>query len=149
MKVAIGSDHAGFGLKEVILTYLQTKGVYAEDFGCYSDKQSVDYPDIAQKVGRKTTTGEFDLGVLVCGTGAGMAIAANKVRGIRAVSLSDVYTAEYTRRHNNANILCLGARVIGPGLAITLVDKFLFAEFDGDRHEERVKQILTMEKNFF
>ena len=138
LKIAIGSDHGGFRLKEEIKDYLRQQGVEHTDFGTYSTA-SVDYPDIAQTVGEKVAAGEFERGILICGTGIGISIAANKVPGVRAALCGDVFSARMSREHNNANILALGERVIGSGLALMIVQTWLEAEFAGGRHARRVE----------
>jgi ribose 5-phosphate isomerase B len=145
MKIAIGSDHGGFHLKAVIIDYLTRKGITFHDFGTYS-VESVDYPDIALDVAQAVTKGEYDRGILICGTGIGISIAANKVKGIRAALCHDVFSAQMSREHNNANILAMGERVIGPGLAEMIVDKWLNSEFAGGRHANRVAKIAQIEK---
>lgn len=144
MKVFIGADHGGFSLKEVIVADLVKKGIEIEDLGTYS-RDSVDYPDYAKKVTEKVLENNGSLGILVCGTGIGMSMAANKVKGIRAAVVGDVFSAVATREHNDANVLCLGERVIGPGLALLIVDKFISTEFQGGRHANRVGKICSME----
>lgn len=137
LKVALGCDHGGYVLKENIKNYLKAHGVEYKDFGIYS-KESSDYPVIAQEIAKEIAAGKFDRGVLVCGTGIGMSIAANKVRGIRAVALENTYSARVSRAHNNANILCLGERVIGEHLALDILDMWLKTGFEGGRHKRRV-----------
>ena len=144
MKVAIGSDHGGFALKKAVEDYLEKKGVRFVDYGCDSEA-SCDYPVFAKKVADAVASGECDTGLLFCGTGIGMSMAANKVRGIRAACCSDYFSAKYTRLHNDANILCLGARVVGAGLACELVDVFLSTPFEGGRHSRRVSMITDLE----
>lgn len=144
MKVAIGSDHGGFELRLAVKEHLEQKGYDVIDFGP-EDKCSCDYPDYALKVAKAITEGECELGVLVCGTGLGISIAANKVKGIIASPVSDTFSAEMTRKHNNANILALGQRVVGEGLALKIVDAFFDASFEGGRHEERVNKIKAIE----
>lgn len=146
MILAIGSDHGGFALKEEIKNHLTGLGIEFRDFGTL-DGASCDYPDIAEAVGRAVVSGEYDRGLLFCGTGIGISIAANKIRGVRAACCSDAFSAKYTRLHNDANILCLGGRVVGPGLAAELVDLFLGAEFEGGRHQRRVDKIRKIEEN--
>lgn len=145
MKIAIGADHGGFSLKEIIRENLEKKGYEIKDFGTYS-ADSVDYPDIAKVVSKEVSEKNYDFGILVCGTGIGMSMAANKVHGIRAAVVSDVFSARATKEHNNANIICLGERVLGPGLAMLLVEEFMKAEFQGGRHEKRVNKIMGMEE---
>lgn len=144
MKIAIGSDHAGFDLKQTIQSHLAAQGYELTDFGTF-DKTSCHYPNIAKEVAHAVASGACERGILVCGTGIGMSIAANKVRGIRAAALSDCFTAEATRKHNDANILCLGERTVGPGLALLLTDIFLKTEFEGGRHQTRVDMISELE----
>lgn len=139
MKIIIGSDHGGFSLKSLIKAHLEQQGIEVEDLGCYNE-DSCDYPVIAKEVAKKVllTAGK---GVLVCGTGIGMSIAANKFKGIRASLCSDTYSARMTRKHNDSNVLCLGERVIGPGLALDIVDEWLVTEFEGGRHERRINML--------
>jgi ribose 5-phosphate isomerase B len=136
MKIFIGSDHGGFIMKEALKAYLQDK-FDIEDCGCFNE-DSVDYPDIAQSTCHKVLKEEGSLGILVCGTGIGISIAANKVSGARAALCNNEYMAQMSRNHNNANILCLGGRVIGEELAKSIVDTFLSSKFEGGRHERRV-----------
>lgn len=139
MKIIIGSDHGGFSLKTLILAHLEQQGIEVEDVGCYSE-DSCDYPVIAKEVAQKVllTSGR---GILVCGTGIGMSIAANKFKGIRASLCCDTYSARMTRKHNDSNILCIGERVIGPGLALDIVDEWLVTDFEGGRHERRINML--------
>ncbi len=143
--LAIGSDHGGFELKEHIIKYLKDKGIECKDFGCY-DENSVDYPDIAKKVCDAINNKECENGILVCGTGIGISIAANKIKGIRAAHCHDVYSAEMTKRHNNANVICMGGRVVGRELAFKIVDAWLGAEFEGGRHQTRIDKIHKLEE---
>lgn len=147
MKIAIGSDHGGVGLKSEILSYLQGKGVQVKDFGTNST-ESCDYPDYAVTVAEAVANKEYELGILICGTGIGISIAANKVPGIRAALCSDTFSAHATREHNDANILALGARVVGSGLALDIVDAFLNAKFEGDRHINRINKIKAIEEKY-
>jgi len=140
MRIAIGSDHAGFGLKEVVRAHLGAAGHEVQDLGTHST-DSVDYPDFAHQVAQAVASGEVDRGMLVCGTGQGMAMAANKVEGVRAGVCSDVFSARGTRAHNDANVLCLGERVVGAGLAIEIVDTWMSTGFEGGRHQRRVDKI--------
>ena len=140
IKIAIGSDHGGFEYKASIIKALQFKGYDVVDMGTYSP-ESCDYPIIAKKVARAVAKGDFEKGILVCGTGIGMSMAANKVKGIRAAVCGDTFSARATRAHNNANILCLGQRVVGEGLALDIVDIWLTTKFEGGRHERRVNMI--------
>lgn len=144
MKLAIGSDHGGFHLKEDIKSYLTELGVEFEDFGTYSS-DSCDYPDIAKVVGTAVAEGACERGILICGTGIGIGIAANKIKGIRAALCHDTFSAEFSRRHNDANILTMGERVIGPGLARKIVYTWLNSEFEGGRHGRRVQKINDMD----
>ena len=144
MRVALGSDHGGYELKEVILKYLEAQGLKVHDFGTYS-ADSVDYPIYGFAVGNAIIKGEADLGIVICGTGQGMAMAANKISGIRAAVCSETFSARMARAHNDANVLSLGARVIGAGLALDIVDIFLKTEFLGGRHELRLKLISDLE----
>lgn len=143
MRVALGSDHGGFELKQEIIKYLEEKQIAYKDYGCHST-ESTDYPIYAKKVAHGILDGECDLGILVCGTGIGISITANKIKGIRAAVCTDCFTAEATRLHNDANILALGGRVVGPGLDVKIVDTFLNTPFSGDeRHIRRIAQIET------
>ena len=142
--IAIGSDHGGFALKQEIMAHLKEKGVEYKDFGTYTD-ESCDYPDYGEAVARAVASGECERGIAVCGTGIGISIAMNKVRGIRAALCGDCYSAEMTRRHNDANILALGGRVVGAGLALKIVDIFLETPFEGGRHARRVAKIHEIE----
>ena len=143
--IAIGSDHGGYELKTHIIKHLEDKGIEYKDFGCY-DEKSVDYPDIAKLVCDSIIAKECENGILICGTGRGISIAANKIDGIRAAHCHDVYSAEMTKRHNNANVICMGGRVIGRELAFMIIDKWLEAEFEGGRHQTRIDKIHSLEK---
>ena len=143
--IAIGSDHGGYELKEHIKKHLDEKGIEYKDFGCY-DEKSVDYPDIAESVCKSINDGESENGILICGTGIGISIAANKINGIRAAHCHDIYSAEMTKRHNNANVICMGGRVIGRELAFKIVDAWLGAEFEGGRHQTRIDKIHNLEE---
>ncbi len=143
--VALGADHAGFALKETLRQHLEERGIPYRDFGSY-DGSRCDYPDRAVPPCEAVTRGECDFAVLCCGTGVGMSICANKVKGIRACCCSDSFSAEYTRRHNDANVLCMGARVVGPGLACQLLDLFLDSPFEGERHQARVEKITALDE---
>ena len=145
MKLVIGSDHGGIHLKEVLKQHLAERGIEVTDAGTYTE-ESCDYPDIAVKVCREITDGHAERGILVCGTGIGMSMAANKVRGIRAALCGDVFSATMSREHNNANVICLGERVLGPGLATCILDAWLDTEFAGGRHERRVNKIMAVEE---
>ncbi len=142
--LVLGCDHGGFELKNAIMKHLDELGREYIDVGCYST-DSVDYPEIAEKLCEKITSGEAELGILCCGTGIGMSMAANKVRGIRAACCSDTFSARLTRNHNNANVLCLGGRVVGAGLGCDLVDNFINAEFEGGRHQRRIDMVMAIE----
>ena len=146
MKIAVGCDHGGLEHKNAIADHLKSEGFEVEDFGIYENK-SVDYPEIALKVANSIKNGENELGILVCGTGIGMSLAANKVNGIRAAACSEHFSAKYTRLHNNSNILCLGGRVIGIGTALELCDIFVNTEFEGGRHQRRIDMITEIEKS--
>lgn len=146
MKIAVGCDHGGLEHKNAIAEHLKSEGFEVEDFGIYENK-SVDYPEIALKVANSIKNGENELGILVCGTGIGMSLAANKVSGIRAAACSEHFSAKYTRLHNNSNILCLGGRVIGIGTALELCDIFVNTEFEGGRHQRRIDMITEIEKS--
>lgn len=141
--IYIGCDHGGFRLKGVLMDYLKSKEIEFEDCGTFSE-DSVDYPDIAKTVCDNVVKNNA-LGILVCGTGVGMSIAANKIEGIRAVVTSDCFSARMSRVHNNANILCLGQRVLGDSLAQLILEEFLGAEFEGGRHERRVNKIIELD----
>lgn len=145
MKLCIGSDHAGFSLKNELMVGLRDDGYDVEDLGTFSE-QSCDYPDIARDVGQAVAAGRFALGILICGTGIGMSMAANKIAGVRAALCSDTFSARMARRHNDANVLCLGARVIGPGLAMEVTSAFLKDAFEGGRHQRRVDKMGALEK---
>lgn len=147
MKIAIGSDHGGFKLKNEIVKHLQAKGIEYNDFGTLTE-QSCDYPEFALKVAEEVANKNYDLGILVCGTGIGISIAANKVPGIRAAVCGDTFSAHACREHNNANILALGERVTGVGLAIDIVDTFINSNFEGDRHQRRIDKISEIEKKY-
>lgn len=144
-RIAIGSDHAGFQLKKEIFEYLQAQGYPIKDFGVYSGEKA-DYPDQAALVAHAVASGEFDQGILICGTGIGISIAANKIKGIRAALCGDVYSAQMARQHNNSNILALGARVVGSGHALAIVDAYLHSSFLGERHQSRVDKIMKLEE---
>ena len=145
MKLAIGNDHVAVEMKKEIKKYLEDKGIEVIDVGTNST-ESFNYPISGYKVGKMVASGEVDGGVLICGTGVGMAIAANKVKGIRACCCSDTFSARMTRAHNDANILTFGERVVGQGLAMELVDAFLTTEFEGGRHQRRVDLITKLEQ---
>ena len=142
--IAIGSDHGGFALKQEIMKHLEERKLEYIDFGTYSS-DSCDYPQYGAAVGRAVASGSCERGILICGTGIGISISANKIHGVRAALCGDCFSAEMTRRHNDANIVALGARVVGPGLALKIVDTFLDTEFEGGRHERRVQQMMALE----
>jgi ribose 5-phosphate isomerase B len=144
MRIAIGADHRGLELKQFIIELLEQMGHDDEDFGTYT-AESVDYPDIAQKVAEGVAKGDFDLGILICDTGIGMCIAANKVRGIRAALVHNSFSARRAREHNDANILCLGTEET-PDMVREIVENFLNTKFEGGRHQRRVDKIKAMEK---
>ncbi len=144
MRIAIGSDHGGYELKQSVMKHLESKNIDYKDFGCYS-MDSVDYPDVALPVSKAVLSDEFDYGILICGTGIGISISANKVRGIRCALCSDTFSAHATREHNDANILAMGGRVVGPGLALDIVDAFLGASFEGGRHQTRINKMMAIE----
>ena len=148
MKIAIGCDHGGIVLKDSVLEVLKEKNIEVIDTGCF-DTSSVDYPDYALKVAELVSSGEVDSGIIMCGTGIGISIAANKVKGIRAAVCHDMFTAEMCKRHNNANILSLGGRVISPKLAKDMVRIWLDSEFEGDRHINRLNKIKDIETKYF
>lgn len=145
--LAIGCDHGGFTLKGSVIKYLNDNDIKFKDFGCFSE-ESVDYPDIALKLAEAVASGEYEKGIIICGTGIGVSIAANKVPGIRAALCSDTYSAKMSRQHNNANVLAFGGRVIGPGLAADIVDIWLKTSFLGDRHQRRIDKISCIEKKY-
>ena len=140
LKVAIGCDHGGFELKQKVIDYLKARDIEFKDFGIYI-KEASDYPEIAKAVAKEVASNKFDRGILICGTGIGMSIAANKTKGIRACLCHDTYSARVSRAHNNANILCLGARVVGEYLALDIVDIWLKSSFEGGRHKKRIDMI--------
>ena len=144
MKLAIGCDHIGIELKPTIIEFLESLGHTVQDFGTMSATR-VDYPDYAQAVSKAVVSGSCDLCILICGTGVGISIAANKVKGIRAVVCSEPYSAKLSREHNNTNILAFGSRVIGAELAKMITEEWLNAEFEGGRHQKRVKRMSQME----
>ena len=145
-KIVIGCDHGGLELKNEIISHLNKHGVETCDVGTYTS-DSCNYPDYARALCQKIQSGEFELGILVCGTGIGMSMAANKHNGIRAACCSDTFSARMTRMHNDANVLCLGGRVVGAGLACDMVDLFVNTEFEGGRHTNRVAMLADIEKD--
>lgn len=145
--IAIGCDHGGFELKKEVIKYFEENNITYKDFGTDS-LDSCDYPVFAKLVGDSVSSGECEKGILICGTGIGISIAANKIKGIRAAVCSDYFSAKYTRLHNDANVLCFGGRVVGAGLALELVDVFLNTEYEGGaRHERRLQLIREIENN--
>ena len=141
---AIGSDHGGYALKQEIMKHLSERGIAYRDYGTYSD-ESCDYPDYGEAVGRAVASGECERGIVVCGTGIGISIAATKVRGVSCALCGDCFSAQMAREHNDANVLALGARVLGAGLALKIVDTFLDSSFAGGRHERRVAKLMAIE----
>ena len=148
MKIAIGCDHGGIVLKPAIVETLEKRGIQVEDMGCY-DTSSVDYPDYALKVAEAVSRGECDKGIVLCGTGIGISIAANKVRGIRAGVVHDEFTAEMISAHNNANVIAIGGRMVSPEMAAKMVGIWLDTPFQGGRHEGRVEKISAIEDKYF
>ena len=148
MKIAIGCDHTALALKETIKNYLDSRMIPYEDFGTFTS-ESADYPRIAELVSKAILSGQFDRGILICGTGIGMSIAANKFPGIRAAAVSEPYSAILARRHNNANVLCIGARVVAGGLATLITEGWLNASFEGNRHQRRIDMITRIEQRNF
>ena len=147
MKVAFACDHGGFPAKEKVISHLEKSGYAVKDFGTFSE-ESCDYPEFAVAVCKSVLSGESDKGVLICGTGIGMSIVANKIKGIRCAHVTDLFSAEMTRRHNNTNVRALGARITETDEIIKLIDKFLTTEFDGGRHQIRVDKISKIEEVF-
>lgn len=145
MRIVLGSDHGGYELKEAIRTHLEAQGLEVQDLGTYST-DSVDYPKYGFAVGNAIIKGKADLGIAICGTGQGISMAANKIPGIRAALCTETFSARMAREHNNANVLTLGGRVIGVGLALDIVDIFLKTEFAGGRHARRVNSISAIER---
>ena len=146
MSIALASDHAGFALKEKVQLFLEDNGARVKDFGCFS-AESCDYPDFAHPLAEAVEKGEFEFGIAICHTGNGIAMTANKHQGIRAALCWDTKLAELARAHNNANVLCLGGRVIGVGTALELVDLFVDTSFEGGRHQRRIDKISNIENN--
>ena len=143
-KITVGCDHAGVGLKKIVVSHLEERGFEVLDVGTHTT-ESCDYPQIAHALCQNIQNGTTELGILICGTGIGMSMAANKHRGIRAAACSDTFSARLTRVHNDANVLCFGERVVGMGLALDLVDAFVDAEFEGGKHQRRVDMITQIE----
>ncbi len=146
MKIALACDHGGFRLKETVKSYLEELNIEYIDFGTFSE-ESVDYPDFAYKAAKAVAEGEADRGIFICGTGIGISIAANKVKGIRAALCYNIFAAEMSRRHNNANVLCLGGRILGDELAKAIVKIWLETPFEGGRHRRRIEKIAEIEKS--
>lgn len=147
MKIAFGCDHGGFVLKAPLFEYFDKSGIEVTDCGAYSGDEPVDYPVYAQKVGKLVQSGDVDFGVLACGTGVGVSVVANKMKGIRCALVGDTFTAHATREHNDANVIALGGRVTGPDLAVDIVDAFLATEFSkGERHLRRLALVAAMEE---
>ena len=146
--IAIGCDHGGYDIKNAVIEYFKNSGIEYTDFGCYST-DSVDYPVYAYKVADAVSNGSAELGIICCGTGIGVSMAANKVKGVRAAVCCDEFCAEMTRRHNNANVLCMGGRVIDTEKAVKLADIFIRTEFEGGRHLNRVNMITDIENGNF
>ncbi|MBE7056267.1 MAG: ribose 5-phosphate isomerase B [Ruminococcaceae bacterium] len=142
---AIGNDHTGVALKEIVIKFLEEKGIQVKDFGTQSTEAS-NYPEIAEAVSNSVVSGECERGILICGTGVGMSIAANKVKGIRALVCSEPFSAKLSKQHNNSNILCFGARVVGSEMAKMIVENWVDAEYQGGRHQTRVDMITDIEK---
>ncbi|CEK36743.1 ribose 5-phosphate isomerase B [Paraclostridium sordellii] len=147
MKIGLGSDHGGYNLKEEIKKYLESKGIECVDFGTENGVDSVDYPIYGEKVAKAVVSKDVDYGILCCGTGIGISLAANKVKGIRCAVVSDTFSAKMSKAHNNANMLSLGERVIGKGLALEIVDAWINTEFEGERHLRRVNMLNDIEEN--
>lgn len=146
--IALGCDHGGLDIKNAVIDYLREKGIEYRDYGCFTS-ESVDYPEFAYKVATDVAENKAELGILCCGTGIGISMAANKVKGIRAAVVSNEFCAEMTRRHNNANILCMGGRVISEEEAVKFADIFLNTSFEGDRHIRRVDMITAIEEGTY
>jgi ribose 5-phosphate isomerase B len=147
MKIALGSDHGGLNLKKAAMEYLNGRKIEFKDFGSFTS-DSCDYPDFGLAVAEAVVSGEYDLGIIVCGTGIGISMTANKVPGIRAAHCTDSYSARMARAHNNANILAMGERITGPGIAIDIIEAFLSTDFEGGRHAIRVNKITEVEKKY-
>jgi len=145
MRLALGSDHRGYALKEQVRRALEAAGHSCHDFGCYSP-DSVDYPDIAEAVARAVARGEWEHGILICGTGIGMSITANKVPGVRAALCHDTFTARRARQHTNANVLCLGAEGLEGSLALDIIQAYLETPFEGGRHQRRLDKLARLER---
>lgn len=148
MIIGLGSDHGGYNLKKEIVKYLEEKGIECVDFGPNNSLESVDYPVYGETVANAVKNGEVDYGILCCGTGIGISLAANKIPGIRCAVVSDVFSAKMSKAHNNANMLSLGERVLGRGLALEIVEAWINTEFEGDRHSRRVDMIKEIEMKY-
>lgn len=146
MKIGLGCDHGGYNLKSEIIKHLESKGIECVDYGTNNDLDSVDYPIYGESVANAVVNKDVDYGIVCCGTGIGISLAANKVPGIRCAVVSDVFSAKMSKAHNNANMLSLGERVIGKGLALEIVDAWINTEFEGDRHSRRVDMINKIEE---
>lgn len=146
MKIALACDHGGYDLKMAIIAHLEKRGIEVMDLGTNNATDSVNYPEYGEAAALKVANGEADCGILVCGTGIGISLAANKVPGIRCAVVSDTFSARMTKAHNNANMLAMGGRVVGPGLALDIVDAYLDTEFEGGRHQTRVDMLMDIEK---
>ena len=149
MRIGLGSDHGGYNLKSEIIKYLESKGIECIDFGTKNSNESVDYPLYGEMVASAVIAKEVDYGILCCGTGIGISLAANKVPGIRCAVVSDVFSAKMSKAHNDANMLSLGERVLGRGLALEIVEAWISTEFEGDRHSKRVDMIKQIENKHF
>ena len=145
-KITVGCDHAAYELKKKVIAHLEERGIEVIDVGTHS-AESCDYPNFAHAVCKNVQDGVTELGILICGTGIGMSMAANKHRGIRAAACSDTFSARLTRQHNDANVLCFGERVVGMGLAMDLVDSFIDTDFEGGKHQRRVDMIMAIERD--
>ena len=145
--IALGCDHGGYELMQEVIKHLEERGLEYKNFGCYST-ESVDYPVYGQAAAKAVASGECDKGIIICGTGIGISLAANKVPGIRCAVVSDVFSAKMSKAHNDANMLSLGERVLGRGLALEIVDAWINTEFEGDRHSKRVNMIKVIEERY-
>jgi len=145
VRIVIGSDHGGYTLKKAIIKHLEEKGYEVIDVGTYSE-ESVDYPDFAKKAAKMISQKKVDRGILICKTGIGMSIAANKIKGIRAANVNYIYTAKLSRKHNDANIITIGSQILKPEKAIKIIESWLSTEFEGGRHRKRIEKILKLEK---
>lgn len=145
MRIGLGCDHGGYNLKLEIMRYLESKNIEVVDYGTNNAEESVDYPIFGEKVANAVVSNEVDYGIVCCGTGIGISLAANKVPGIRCAVVSDVFSAKMSKAHNNANMLSLGERVLGRGLALEIVDAWINTDFEGDRHSKRVNMIIDIE----